>query len=140
MWSRSYSQRVKGVSAEQIWNVWVDVNQWVKWQNDIEAAELKGKFEEGNTYMLRPKGGPNVKIEILKVNKHVNFTDLTKFPLAQMTGSHDFIKHGDELELKTTMTVRGPLAFFWVMVVAKGIVKDLPSQTQNLIDRARKAA
>lgn len=140
MWSKSYSQRVKGIEAEKLWKVWIDVNQWPTWQDDIESAKIEGKFEAGNTFAMRPKGGPNVKIRILRADKCVNFTDLTKFPLAEMTGSHDFIRHGDEIELKTTMTVKGPLSFLWARIVAKDIVASLPQQTERLVERAKALA
>jgi polyketide cyclase/dehydrase/lipid transport protein len=137
MWTGSYSQRVSGLSAEKIWRVWTDVNRWNEWQDDLEFARLQGEFRNGATFQLRPKGGPNVKVELVNVEPNINYTDLTRFPLAKMTGSHDLIQRGNELEVRTTMTVTGPLAFLWSRIVAKGIVAALPKQTQGLIERAR---
>jgi hypothetical protein len=137
MWSGSHSQRVSGLSAEKIWKAWTDINRWSEWQDDLEFARLDGEFREGATFMLRPQGGPNVKVELINVEPNVNFTDCTRFPLAQMTGSHDLIRRGSEIEVRTTMTVRGPLAFLWGRLVAKGIVAGLPRQTESLIARAR---
>jgi len=137
MWSGSHSQRVSGLSADKLWKAWTDVNRWSEWQDDIELARIDGEFREGASFLLRPKGGPNVKVELLNVETNVNFTDLTRFPLAQMTGAHDLIRRGNELEVRTTITVTGPLAFLWSRLVAKGIVAGLPKQTQALIDRAR---
>ena len=137
MWSKSFSKRIKGLNADQIWNVWIDVNQWDKWQDDIEYAKLEAEFKPGNTFLLKPKGGPKVKIEILRVEENINFTDLTRFPLTTMTGSHDFIQRGDELEIKTTMTVKGPLSFVWRKIVAEGIVNGLADQTEKLLERSR---
>ena len=137
MWTGTHSERVSGLSAEKIWKVWTDVNRWNEWQDDLEFARLDGEFREGASFSLRPKGGPNVKVQLVKVEANVNFTDLTRFPLAQMTGAHDLIRRGNELEVRTTMTVTGPLAFLWSRLVAKGIVAALPKQTQALIARAR---
>lgn len=138
MWSKSYSKKVKGITADQIWKVWVDINQWNTWMDDIEYAKMEGEFKVGNTYLLKPQGGPEVKIEILRVEKNINFTDLTRFPLATMTGSHDFIWHGDELEIKTTMTVQGPLSFVWRKIVGEGVANGMEVQTEQLLDRIRK--
>lgn len=137
MWTRTYSKRVKGLSVDKVWKVWSDVNRWPEWQDDIESAKLEGEFKVGNIFMMRPKGGPNVKIAIQRAEKNVNFTDITKFPLAQMTGSHDLLVHGDELELRTTMTVTGLLTFLWVKIVAQGVVDKLEAQTDALIKRAQ---
>ena len=66
----------------------------------------------------------------------MRYVDLTCFPLATMTGSHELIANGEHLEIRTTMSVRGPLAFLWVRLVARGIVSGLPQQTHALIERA----
>lgn len=137
MWSRTYSKKVKGLNADQVWRVWTDINQWHTWQGDIEYAKLDGAFKAGNTFLLKPKGGPKVKIELLKVDQHKVFTDLTRFPLARMYGEHAFVQQGDELEIKTTMSVEGPLGFLWRKLVAQDIVNSLPEQTERLIAKAR---
>ena len=138
MWSKTYSKRVKGFQAEQVWKVWTDINQWHTWQSDIEHAKLVGEFKVGNTFLLKPKGGPKVKIELFKVEHHKEFTDLTRFPGAKMYGSHEFIHNGDELEIKTTMSIEGPLSFLWRKIVAEDIANGLREQTENLLEKARK--
>ena len=110
MWSKSYSKTVEGLNVEKLWEVWIDVNQWHTWQGDIEYAKLEGEFKVGNTFLLKPKGGPKVKIEIIRVERNKVFTDLTRFPFARMYGSHEFIMHGDELEIRTTMSIEGWLS------------------------------
>ena len=137
MWSKSYSKVVNGLSVERIWAVWINVNQWHEWQPDIEEAKIEGEFKIGNTFMLNPKGGPKVTIEIIEVVPFKHFTDLTRFPGARMYGSHEFIAHGDELEIKTTMSIEGPLSFLWRKLVAEGVANGMPEQTESLINTAR---
>ncbi len=139
MWSRTYSKRVKGVKADQLWKVWIDVNQWHTWQGDIEYAKLDGEFKVGSTFVLKPKGGAKVSIEIVSVEPNQAFTDLTQFPLARMYGAHEFIDHGHELEIKTTMSVSGPLSYVWRKLVAEGVAAGLNEQTESLIKKAMKA-
>lgn len=137
MWSKTYSKRVKGIQAEQVWQVWTDINQWHTWQSDIEHAKLAGEFKVGSSFWLKPKGGPKVKIELIKIEYLKEFTDLTRFPGAKMFGSHQFIHHGDELEIKTTMSIEGPLSFLWRKIVAEGVANSVPQQTDNLIEKAK---
>jgi hypothetical protein len=137
MWSRTYSKTVQGVDAARVWNVWTDVNQWHRWQPDIEQARLDGAFAVGNTFMLKPKGGPTVKIELVAVEPNRRFTDLTRFPGARMYGDHEFVSRGDQLEIRTTMRIEGPLAFVWRKIVAEGIVKSMPEQTDQLLAHSR---
>jgi uncharacterized protein YndB with AHSA1/START domain len=137
MWSRTYSKKVQGLKAEQVWKVWTDLNQWHTWQSDIEYAKLEGEFKVGNTFLLKPKGGPKVNIEIIKVEPNRQFTDLTRFPGAKMYGSHEFVIHGDELEIKTTMSIEGPLSFVWRKIVAEDVANGMMEQTEHLIEKAK---
>lgn len=139
MWSRSYSKRVSGLDVDKVWQVWTDIDQWHQWQSNIEYAKLDGEFKVGNHFLLKPKGAPKVNIEILAVETNTIFTDLTRFPLARMYGSHEFFVHGDELEIKTTMSIEGWLAFVWRKLVAEGVANAMEEQTDHLIERARNA-
>jgi hypothetical protein len=136
MWSRTHTKTVKDVDAARVWQVWTDVNQWHTWQPDIERARLDGAFAVGNTFSLKPKGGPQVNIEIVAAEPGRKFTDLTRFPGARMYGDHEFVRHGDELEIRTTMRIEGPLAFVWRKLVAEDIVRGMPAQTEQLIARS----
>jgi hypothetical protein len=139
MWSKTYSTRVSGVQAEKVWNLWADVNQWHTWQSDIEYAKLDGAFKVGNTFRLKPKSGPGVSIEIINAEPGRQFTDLTRFPGARMFGCHEFIAHGDELEIRTTMSIEGVLSFVWKKIVAENVAKGMAEQTEALIEKARSA-
>ena len=137
MWSRSYSTTVKGLKANQVWKVWTDVNRWHTWQDDIDYAKLDGEFKSGTIFRFKPKGAPKINIELTKVEPNSVFIDLTRFPLAKMYDSHELIDRGDELEIKTTISVDGPLSFVWRKLVAENIVDGLKDQTQRLIDKVR---
>ena len=137
MWSRSYSKVVRGLKAEQVWKVWTDINQWHTWQVDIEYAKLEGEFKVGNSFVLKPRGGPRVNIELVTVEPNRVFTDLTRFPLAKMYGSHEFFINGDELEIKTTMSIDGILSFLWRKLVAEDVANGMEEQTEKLIEKAR---
>ncbi len=139
MWSMTYSARVTGIPAGKIWKVWTNVNQWHTWQPDIEYAKLDGEFKVGNTFRLKPKAGPGVSIEIIKVEADRQFTDLTRFPGARMFGCHEFIAHGDELEIRTTMSIEGFLSFLWRKIVAENVANGMKEQTEALIEKARNA-
>jgi len=133
MWSKSYSKTVKGLSAEEVWKVWCNVNQWHTWQDDIEYAKLEGEFKVGNSFLFKPKGFSKINIEIIEMVPNRVFTDLTRFPFAKMYGRHEFITHGDALEIKTTMSIEGALSFLWRKLVAEGVANSLQEQTDKLI-------
>jgi hypothetical protein len=137
MWSKSYSKTVMGLNANQVWKVWTDVNQWHTWQDDIEYAELVGEFRKGNIFRFKPKGGPNIKIELTEVKPNSVFVDLTRFPLARMYDSHELIERGDKLEIKATIRIEGPLSFLWRKLVAENVADGMKEQTERLIEKVK---
>ena len=138
MWTKSHSVVTKEATKEQMWKLFADVNNWNKWDAGIEYAKMEGKFEKGNCFELKPKGGPQVKIELVEAIENKKFVDFTKFPLAKMYGEHTFEEIADGLRVTTTMKVEGPLSFLWVMLVAKNIVDGLPTEIPEQIKFASK--
>lgn len=138
MWKKSYSIVTKEVTKEQMWKLFADVNNWHTWDEGIEFAKMEGKFEKGNHFLLKPKGGPKLNIELIETIENVKFVDLTKFPLAKMYGEHLFEETPQGLKITTTMKVEGLLAFLWIKLVAKGIVDGLPNEIQMQIKTANK--
>jgi hypothetical protein len=114
------------------------VNNWHTWDNGIEFAKLEGKFEKGNYFTLRPKGGPNVKVELLETVENSSFLDVTKFPLAKMYDNHTFEETKDGLKITNTITVKGILGFLWIKIVAQKIVDALPTDMKEQIKAASK--
>ncbi len=136
MWRKTHRRTVKGMNAEQLWQVWIDVNQWHTWQSDIENAHIDGEFAVGNSFALKPKGGPKVNIEIIEAVPSRRFTDLTRFPGARMYGSHEFVVRDEEVEIRTAISIEGPLAFVWRKIVAEDVASGMAEQTEKLIERA----
>ena len=137
MWTKQYSTTVKGIDVDRLWNVWADVDSWHTWQKDLAYAKLEGDFSAGSTFLLKPKGGPRVRIALLTVEPNRRFIDLTRFPLAKMYGEHQFIARGDEIEIRTSVSVKGALGWVWRKLVAEGVAQSLEVQTQALVARAR---
>jgi hypothetical protein len=138
MWTQSHTIVTKEVTKEQIWKLFSDVNNWQTWDTGIEFAKMEGEFNKGNTFQLRPKGGPTVKIELFEIIENKKFVDLTRFPLAKMYGEHLFEETQEGLKITSGMTVTGILSFIWVKLVAKGIADALPVDMEQQIKAASK--
>ena len=138
MWTRSHVVITKEVTKEQMWKLFSDVNNWQTWDESIEFAHLDGKFEQGNFFVFKPKGGPKIKLKILEAIENYKFVDLTTFPFAKMYGDHTFEETPEGLKLTTTMKVEGFLGFLWKKLVAQKIVDDLPKDMAIQIKAASK--
>jgi hypothetical protein len=126
MWTQSHSIVTNEATKEQMWKLFADVNNWKTWDSGIDYAQMEGKFEKGNFFELKPKGGPKVKIQLVETIENRKFVDLTTFPLAKMYGEHTFEETTSGLKITTTMKVEGLLSFLWVKLVAKNIADNLP--------------
>ncbi len=138
MWTKSHSIVTKDVTKEQLWKLFANVNQWHSWDEGVEYAKMEGKFEKGNHFLLKPKGGPKVKIQLVETIENRKFVDMTRFPLAKMYGEHTFEEAPHGLKITTTMKVEGLLGFLWRKIVAQGIVDSLPSEMANQVKVASK--
>ena len=87
--------------------------------------------------MLRPKGGPNVKVKLLETVENNMFLDVTNFPLAKMYDEHLFEETPQGLKITNTITVKGIFGFLWRKLVAQKIVDNLPKDMQQQIKSAK---
>ncbi len=138
MWTRSHSIVTTEATKEQMWKLFADVNNWHTWDKGIEFAKMEGKFEKGNHFLLKQKGGPKLTIKLIEAIENVRFIDCTKFPLSKMYGEHQFEETPQGLKITTTMKVEGLFALLWIKLVAKGIVDGLPNEMQSQIKAASK--
>ncbi|WP_294205035.1 polyketide cyclase [uncultured Chryseobacterium sp.] len=138
MWTRTFSTTTNEITKEQIWKLFADVNHWHTWDEGTEYAIISGKFEQGNFFVLKPKGGPEVKVTLIKTIENRMFLDLTQFPLAKMYDEHLFEDTPEGLKITNTITVKGVLGFLWVRLVAKNIVHSWPEDVANQIRSAKK--
>ena len=137
MWQQTHSLVVKDVNPAAIWAAWADVNHWHEWDTDIEFARMEGPFRAGASFLLRPKGGPNVKIRLERVDALKGYTDLTVFPLARMYGIHNMEITADGVRLTITIRVEGILGWLWRKLVAQKVADEANSQMLSLATFAR---
>lgn len=124
------------VTASKLWAVFSDLENWNQWDQGVEETRW---VVPGQKFLLTPKGAGPVKITVSAFEEGRLWTDQTSFPLAVMEGEHLFIPVEGGTEVRTTMTVKGPLAWLWDKIVVSGIAAGQAEQTQALIDKARSA-
>jgi len=138
MIQKTFSLVTTEVSKEQIWKVISNVNQWSTWDAGVEFSELQGNFETNSSFLLRPKGGPKIKIQLVEVREKSYFKDMTTFPLAKMYGEHWYEETPEGLKITVTMTISGILSALWYQAVMKDIVANLEKDQKALIAEAAK--
>ena len=137
MWQGSCSRVFKGVKKEAVWQVLTDVNNWKRWDPDIEYIRMESDFVVGNFFMLKPKGAPCFKIRLIEVEKGKAFTDCVHFIGAKMYGRIEMVEENDGLRLTTTVKVTGILGFLWRKLVAEDVIKAEPQKMENIVALAK---
>ena len=138
MWIREYSKLYKNIRSEDIWQIWIDVNNWAEWHGDLDYCKMNGEFKIGNFFMLKPKGAPAVKIVITEIDKGRSFTDYTKFFGAKMFDTHSLKETKDGLILTNKLIVTGWLKWFWIKIVVQNIADTVPDEMDALVRLAQK--
>ena len=128
---------VQNLAKSQIWKVWEDINRWHLWDTDIEYARMTQPFQSGSSFVLKPKGGPKVKITLAQVELGTSFTDMASFPLATMYSIHTLRETSGGLEIAHTVRVEGALGFLWWKLVAGKVAAGMEEQTNRMVQRAR---
>ena len=98
---------------------------------------MEGEFTQGTQFTLKPNGGPKIKIILSKVITNKQFTDYCKFFGATMYDDHQLEETPQGLQIKNIISVKGPLSFIWVKLVAKNVANSVPKQMDELVGLAR---
>lgn len=61
MWQGQY-KTITDVPAELLFSAITDINNWSKWDDGLEFTKLEGAAKQGAAFLLKPKGGPRVRI------------------------------------------------------------------------------
>ncbi len=137
MWTQSFSHVYPNISKEKIWAAWSDINNWPQWDKGLDYCDMRENFTAGSKFILKPKGGPKVKIFISNIIPYQEFSDYCRFPGAKMFDEHFLEDTPEGLKITNKITVKGPLSFLWVKLVAKNVAEGAREQTDSLVHYAR---
>ena len=128
------------VPARAFFERWADMATWPEWNTDTAWVRLDGPFETGATGKLKPKGGPVTRFVVASLVPGREFTDVSLLLGARLTFRHLVGEDAaGNTTVSVTVTVAGPLAFFWKAVLGKGIANGLDADLARLEAAARTA-
>lgn len=111
---------------------WADMATWPEWNADTEWVRLDGPFATGSTGVLKPKGGPRTKFVIAELSDS-EFTDVSLLLGARLT-FHHLVREtpGGGSDVQVAVTLAGPLARVWNLILGKGIKETLQRDLESL--------
>ncbi|MEM6452363.1 MAG: polyketide cyclase [Cyanobacteria bacterium P01_D01_bin.105] len=124
-------------SAEAIWALWSNVEQWPVWDFELQRAWLEGPFEKGAVGYFEPKQGAKSRFVISQLTSHdqaeqQSYTFTVQLPLCQLHMRHYF---GDSAELRTfthEVSFQGSSAFLFNWLVGKRLRTVVPQLMQAI--------
>lgn len=137
MWTIEVSRKTTA-KKEIIWKLWTDVPNWNIWDAEVETAELFGQFQTGTKGILKPKGGPKAKFEMIECTNLKSFTDRSFLPLCKMDFIHSMTETNNGLEITHKIEMTGFMTFLFSKVIGNKIKVGLPIAVDNLINLAEK--
>lgn len=115
-----------------IFSLYANVDGWPNWDPEVIESSINGAFASGTIGMIKPKGGPKSKIELLDVKPNVSFTVRCKLPLCVMTFGHELVPEGSTTTATHRVTFTGLLAPLFGRLIGTGIQRTLPATLAGL--------
>jgi hypothetical protein len=131
MWQVAYTAEAKS-SAEKIWSLWSDVENWNAWDDSVEYSSINGKFENGTQGIVKNLNGPKSVFTLLNCVQNKSFTTRANLPLCTMDFVHELVEENGTLKVRHGIKIWGTLAFIFKNVVGKKAAKDLPNSVEKL--------
>lgn len=133
-----FSNTIKAdTSKEKIWQIWSDVENWNKWDKDVEWSKIENDFSTGKKGILKPAGGPKSKFIFTEVTINKSFTTQSSLPLTKVNFIHTMEEKNGELFLTHSVVFSGFLSFIFAKLIGEKLSKGLPSAMKNLIELAK---
>ncbi len=138
MWCKKVSIKTNA-SRKGIWKLWADVENWNKWDKEVEFSKLNGKFEQGTYGILKSRKSPKSKFILISVKEGEEFTTRSFLPLAKMDFIHQINEQNGELYITHSIQISGLFSFLFSKIIGEKIVNKLPEAMSSLSKIAEKS-
>jgi Polyketide cyclase / dehydrase and lipid transport len=115
-----------------VYELYSAVSSWPTWDPEVERSSISGPFAAGTVGTLKPRGGPDSKIELIEVTAGRSFTVRCKLPLCEMTFGHELTQVASLTTATHSVTFSGPLSAVFGFLIGRGIKKTLPETMNGL--------
>jgi Polyketide cyclase / dehydrase and lipid transport len=134
MWRTTSMLEVPGLTAAAVWaHAYADAAAWPAWNTALAAATLEGPFAVGTRARVRFRTGLRLRFVLTEVDPGRCFTDESRLPGARMAHRHqlDPLPAGAGVRLTNTISITGPAARAWALVLGPTARRGLPGWQQK---------
>lgn len=138
MWSGEHTRETTA-TPEKIWRLWADVEQWPRWNADIEQIELSGPFAPGSRIVMKPAGEEPVELQIAEASEPELFVDEADLRQIVVRTTHRVERlDGERARVIYRMEITGPEADTLGPEIGPQISGDFPQTLAALVERAER--
>ena len=120
-------------SPDDYFRRWVHHDSWPEWSPDTEWVRVDGPVQTGSTGTLKPQGGPKVRFTISACEPGREYTDTSRLPGASLVFQHLASATEDGCDLEVLVTMTGPLARVWGLVMGRGFRESAQADLDRLV-------
>jgi hypothetical protein len=119
-------------SASDIYKLYSDVANWKSWDKSVEFSELEGEFIKGATGQMKPVGGPKSKILISGAIPNEYAASTCNLIFCHILFEQSIKDLGEKREVTHSVSLIGPLAGLFKLILEKDLTKDLESGVDSV--------
>lgn len=119
-------------TEEQIWEKWIDVDSWNKWDKDISHSNLNGEFKLNAKGSLKPISGPKSNFIITECTTNKSFTTESSLPFCKINFIHIIRAVDNKMEITHSIEFKGLLKGIFSKIIGKQLYLGLPSSLLSL--------
>ena len=123
-------------SAEVIWQLWKNAQEWPSWDTELEWVTINGPFTEGQTGKLKPKGAPVSHFKITKCIRNKQFTDVASLPFSRLIFDHYLTVNNDKTIVTHQILIDGPFSWIFLKLLGPKLIIGLDQALPQLVKMA----
>jgi uncharacterized protein YndB with AHSA1/START domain len=119
---------------EDVWALWADVPNRTRWDDSLERATIDGPFRSGATGVVKLKGQPERRFEVVRSVPPHAYTDRFFLPMAgKMDWNHSIREVDGEQEVTFDVSVSGPMSLILGLIIRRILRRELPPTVDRLV-------
>jgi hypothetical protein len=120
----------------QIWKVWQDVENWKKWDQEIEVSQIDGPFQAGTAGCTKFVGTPLIKTLLTQVEPFKLVVQEAHLACAKVISYQSMSQIAGKTQVTFQVEIRGPLSLFYAWMLGRFIKKKIPAEMEEMNKRA----
>ena len=116
----------------RVFALWADASGWPAWDPDLDAASLDGPFAPGTRGVLKPRGAPRTRIELVSVEPGRGFVAVARLPLCRLVFEHGIEPLADGCRVSHAVRFEGALAAVFRRLIGGNVRRGLPGTMAGL--------